>query len=84
MQEEVCYLIDFDIACPGDTHFYQACGHGGCAGYEVGEKKIKFLVENVCELSFEQVNCGGSEGSSYFFFNRHFFFLHREKSPHGG
>ena len=30
-----CFSIDFDMACPGDTHFYQACGHGGCAGYEV-------------------------------------------------
>ena len=30
-----CFRADFDIACPGDTHFYQACGHGGCAGYEV-------------------------------------------------
>ena len=30
-----CFRTDFDMACPGDTHFYQACGHGGCSGYEV-------------------------------------------------
>ena len=35
LQLEDCFSIDFDMACPGDTHFYQACGHGGCAGYEV-------------------------------------------------
>ena len=38
MPEGDCFKGDFDIACPGDTHFYQACGHGGCAGYEVGGK----------------------------------------------
>ena len=41
MPEGDCYKGDFDIACPGDTHFYQACGHGGCAGYEVGGKLQK-------------------------------------------
>ena len=30
-----CQVINFDFACPGDTHFYQACGHGGCASYQV-------------------------------------------------
>ena len=32
-----CYRTEFDKACPGDTHFYQACGHGGCAGFEACE-----------------------------------------------
>ena len=35
VQEEGCASTLFDTACPGDTHFYQACGHGGCAGYQV-------------------------------------------------
>ena len=30
-----CYSTIFDVACPGDKHYYQACGHGGCSGYEV-------------------------------------------------
>ena len=40
-EEEDCYFTHFDMACPGDTHFYQACGHGGCAGYEV--ELIRFI-----------------------------------------
>ena len=31
----VCHRIRLDIACPGDTHFYQVCGHDGCSGYAV-------------------------------------------------
>ena len=30
-----CSYNKFDRACPGDTHFYQNCGHGGCSGYQV-------------------------------------------------
>ena len=46
-QERYCDRTDFDMACPGDTHFYQACGHGGCAGYEVGDiKKLSFSSKN--------------------------------------
>eukprot|EP00116_Pleurobrachia_bachei_P006737 sb/3466999/ len=28
-----CYNVVFSNLCPSDPGFYQACGHGGCAGY---------------------------------------------------
>ena len=54
---EDCYLMNFDTICPDDTHFYQACGHGGCAGYEVWKKRNSNNHRFLHELSAGKVDC---------------------------
>ncbi|XP_063694455.1 low-density lipoprotein receptor-related protein 1B-like [Bolinopsis microptera] len=45
-----CVSTDFDSACPRDTHFYQACGHSDCTGYQVLEHSTLFCSTYVCDI----------------------------------